>query len=272
MGMERIETALAQARDNSQVAIIPYLTVGFPSVDATLELVSTLADAGAAVIELGIPFSDPLADGVTIQHSTFHALQEKVTPQMCLDVCSTLRERGLEVPLVLMGYYNPIYAYGLDQFTRAAREAGVDGLIVADLPSEESSPLRKACTESDLALIPLLAPTSNKTRVAAACEGARGFVYCISVTGVTGARDELPSDVHELVSNVRRHTDLAVAVGFGVSTKSHVEELSYTADAVVIGSAFIRAIDPRNQQQSIPTIRGMLEEFTGISTHLSRED
>ena len=271
MGMERIEAALAQAKHNGQVAIIPYLTVGFPSVEVTLELVSTMADGGAAVIELGIPFSDPLADGVTIQHATFHALQQKVTPQVCLDLCSTLRERGLEVPLVLMGYYNPIYAYGLDEFTQAARDAGVDGLIVADLPSEESSPLKKACAESGLALIPLLAPTSNEKRVAAACEGARGFVYCISVTGVTGARDELPSDINELVSNVRKHTDLAVAVGFGVSTRSHVERLSYTADAVVIGSAFIRAIDQRHQEQAIPTIRSLLEEFTGISRHLSEE-
>ena len=264
MGANRIEEALAQVHRHGQVGIIPYLTIGFPDVATTLDLVFALADAGATVVELGVPFSDPLADGVTIQQATFHALQQEVTPQRCLEVCATLRERGLKVPLVLMGYYNPIYAYGVEEFTQAAQAAGVDGLIVVDLPREEVAPLKRACDDTGLAVIPLLAPTSTEERIAAACQGARGFIYCISLTGVTGARDEFPSGVADLVSVVRRHTDLAIAVGFGISRRSHVEGLGPIADAVVIGSALIRAIEEAPQEQVVPVVRGLIEEFTSI--------
>ncbi len=264
MGADRIEEALAKARRTGEVGVILYLTVGFPTIEATLELVPALAKAGATVIELGIPFSDPLADGVTIQKATFHALQQGVTPAVCLEVCRQLRQRGADVPLVLMGYYNPIYAYGLQDFVRDAAGAGVDGLIVVDLPTEEAGPLQAACASQGLALIPLLAPTSPERRIAAACRDARGFIYCISLTGVTGAREELPQGVEALVTAVRHHTPLPVAVGFGVSRRSHVQALGKMADAVVIGSALLRVVEEAPPGQLVPLAQAFLKELTGV--------
>ena len=246
------------------MGVIPYLTVGFPSIEATLELVPALAKAGATVIELGIPFSDPLADGVTIQKASFHALQQGVTPATCLEVCRQLRQRVPELPLVLMGYYNPVYAYGLQSFVHDAAGAGVDGLIVVDLPTEEAGPLQAACATQGLALIPLLAPTSPEPRIAAACRDARGFIYCISLTGVTGAREELALGVETLVSTVRRNTSLSVAVGFGVSRRSHVQALGRMADAVAIGSALLRVVEEAPPGQLVPQAQAFLKEITGV--------
>ena len=264
MGADRIEEALAKARGTGEVGVILYLTVGFPSIEATLELVPALAKAGATVIELGIPFSDPLADGVTIQKATFHALQQGVTPAACLEVCRQLRQRGADVPLVLMGYSNPVYAYGLQGFVRDAANAGVDGLIVADLPTEEAGPLQAACATQGLALIPLLAPTSSERRIAAACQNAKGFIYCISLTGVTGAREELALGVETLVSTVRRNTSLPVAVGFGVSRRSHVQALGKMADAVAIGSALIRVLEDAPPGHLVPRAQAFVKELTGV--------
>ena len=264
MGADRIERAFAEVRRRGDVGVVPYITIGFPDVKATLELVPALVEAGAVVIELGVPFSDPLADGATIQKATFHALQQGVTLRGCLGACATLREQGIEVPLVLMGYYNPVYAYGLDSFARDAAAAGVDGLIVVDLPSEEVSPLREACERVGMAVVPLLAPTSTEGRIAATCKGARGFVYCVSLTGVTGVREEVPPGMADLVARVRRHTDLAVAVGFGVSRWAHVQALGQVADAVVIGSALINVIEETPRERVVPAAQAFLRELTGI--------
>jgi len=263
-GAGRIEEALALAKRDGVMGVIPYLTVGYPNIEATLQLVPALAEAGASVIELGVPFSDPLADGVTIQKATYHALQQGVTPRSCLEVCARLRERSLGVPLVLMGYYNPIYAHGLEAFVRDAAAAGVAGLIVVDLPTEEAAPLQRACEGQGVALIPLLAPTSTEQRIAAACEKASGFVYCISLTGVTGAREELPVGAADLVAAVRRSTSLPVAVGFGISRRPHAQALSAVADAVVIGSALIRVVEESPEEQMVSATQQFLKQFTGI--------
>lgn len=264
VGADRIEQALATARLKGDVGVIPYLTVGFPTIEATLELVPALAKAGASVIELGVPFSDPLADGVTIQKASFHALQQGVTPSACLEVCGQLRHRLPDLPLVLMGYYNPVYACGVQRFARDAAASGVDGLIVVDLPTEEAGPLQAACADQGLALIPLLAPTSPELRIAAACRDARGFVYCVSLTGVTGAREDLATGVETLVAAVRRSTPLPVAVGFGVSRRTHVQTLGRMADAVAVGSALLRVVEEAPPGQLVPRAEAFLREMTGV--------
>jgi tryptophan synthase alpha chain len=242
MGWREIEERLNERRHQGAVGLVPFLTVGFPTLPATLELVVAMEEAGADVVELGVPFSDPLADGATIQRASFHALQHGVTLEGCLGLCRTLRQRGVRVPLVLMGYYNPILSYGLERLVGDAARAGVDGFIVADLPGEEAGPLEQLCEAQGLCNIPLLAPTSTEERVARACAKARGFVYCVSLTGVTGARAELPPNVSALVALVRRHTTLPLAVGFGISRREQVEALRASVDAVVVGSAIIDVI------------------------------
>lgn len=238
-----IEERLRKRQTQGQVGLITYLTTGFPNLAATMEISLAMEQAGADVIELGIPFSDPLADGSTIQRASAKALAQGVTLSNCLELCMELRQRGLQVPLVLMGYYNPILSYGIQQTARDAADSGVQGFIVPDLPTEEAGPFRMACDAHNLSYIPLLAPTSTEYAIAKACDTATGFVYCVSLTGVTGSRSSLPSSAPELVDRVRRHSDLPVAVGFGISQRKHVQAVGAYADAVVVGSSLIECIE-----------------------------
>lgn len=242
MPESRITEAFVRARKGGRTALAPFVTVGYPTVHLSVEVVKAVVAAGADVVELGVPFSDPLAEGPTIQKSSFHALSQGVTPATCIDAARRLRSAGVKVPLVLMGYYNPILSYGPARFCSDAAGAGVDGLIVADLPTEESGPLRGTARDHGLDLVPLLALTSTEARVAAACEGAAGFVYCVSVLGVTGARAVMSARVRGLVGMVRRHTQLPVAVGFGISTAAHVIDAGEFADGAAVGSALIDTI------------------------------
>lgn len=237
-----IQQAFNDARKRGRTVIAPFLTVGYPSVDASVEAARAITGAGADLIELGIPFSDPLAEGPTVQMSSHHALGQGVTPAVCLAAATRLRAGGVKIPLVFMGYYNPIISYGLDRFCDASVEAGVNGFIVPDLPTEETGPLRSEMEKRGLDLIPLLALTSPESRIAEACRSARGFVYCVSVLGVTGARAEVSARVKGLVETVRRHTSIPVAVGFGISTADHVRETGKFADGVLVGSALIDAM------------------------------
>lgn len=243
MGWRELEERFRRMREEGRLGLLLYLTVGFPDLSATLDLVPALERAGVDALELGVPFSDPLADGPTIQRASFHALRQGVTLSTCLETVARLRMGGSTLPIVLMGYYNPVLRFGLERTAREAGRAGVDGFIVADLPPEEAEPFRTALEAEGLALIPLLAPTSPDRRIAQACRTARGFVYCVSVTGVTGARDTLPPDLEGFVVRVRRHTDLGVAVGFGISRPEHCRALRGLADAVVVGSAFLQALE-----------------------------
>jgi len=242
--VSRIGASMAGLRAEGRLGLIAYLTVGYPDVESTLRLVPALAAGGADMVELGIPFSDPLADGATIQRASHHALGRGVTVAVCLDVVRQLRRDGLTIPLLLMGYYNPILAYGVEEFARDAAGAGVDGLIVVDLPPEEAAVVQTACAGRGLDLIYLLAPTSSDERIARVAKQASGFVYCVSLTGVTGARRALSSGLGEFLARVRRHTSLPLAVGFGISQSEHVEAVAgLGADAAVIGSAIIDLID-----------------------------
>jgi len=240
--MSRIEATFARLRAAGQCALVPYIVVGQPDVPATVEIAAALIDAGASMLELGIPFSDPLADGPVIQRATYQSLLNGTTPRDALAVARQIRARYPQTPLVFMGYYNPIVRFGVEAYARACAESGVDGLIVPDLPHEEAGDLRAACRAAGLDLIPLIAPTSDDARIAAMTRDAGGFIYGVSVVGITGARRDLSGDAGALVQRIRRHTSLPIAIGFGVSQAAHVRQIAQIADGAVVGSALVDAI------------------------------
>ena len=250
MSRGRIQESFAAIKQEGRTGLVVFLTAGFPDRKATLELVPKLVAAGADLVELGVPFSDPLAEGPTIQESSFRALQDRVSLRDCLRMVEELRGLVPDTPLILMGYYNPVYRYGLAPFAQDAQRAGVDGLIVVDLPQFETGPLAAQCAPRDIPIIPLLAPTSTDESIRASCAGAAaGFIYCISVTGVTGAREQVSDRSFRLVDRVRPHTSLPLAVGFGISRREHVEAVGRKAEAAVVGSALVRVMleSPRDQ-------------------------
>ncbi len=239
-GARAWEIAFAPYRDNAQAAFMPYWPLGFPSPQDTPTYVQALVEAGADMLELGIPFSDPLADGPTIQAATQQALAAGTTVPRCLEILADLRSAGVHTPVALMTYLNPILAYGLERFVRDAAAAGADGFIVPDMPPEEGQEMETLCREHDLALIYLVAPTSTDARVRLAGQHSRGFLYLVSVTGITGARDRLPPDLEAFVRRVRRLVNLPLAVGFGISKPAQARAVAQVADGVIVGSALIR--------------------------------
>ena len=259
----RIEDTFARLKAEGRTGFVAFLTVGYPDVESTLRLVPALVEGGADIIELGAPFSDPLADGPKIQASSFHALKQGVTLDTCIDVVRTLRANGVEAPLVFMGYYNPVMAYGLERFAKDAAEAGADGIIPVDVPPEESGPLHEACTAAGLRVIYLLAPTSTDERIRAVAERASGFVYCVSLTGVTGERDELSADLAPLVERVRKYVNLPIAVGFGISQPEHFQAVGRIADAAVVGSAIIDEIAKSGPSEREARLKHYAEVVTG---------
>lgn len=261
--MSRIAATLTRTRSEGRPALVTYLTAGYPNLESNPALVRAMVDGGADLVELGVPFSDPLADGATIQRANTAALGQGVSASWCLETVQELRKEGLEVPLLLMGYYNPIAAYGPSAFVRDASSAGVDGLIVVDLPPEESTELREAGRAQGLDLVYLLAPTSAPERIALVSRWASGFVYCVSVTGVTGARAALSSDLEAFLGAVRRSTSLPLAVGFGISQREHVEAVGRFADAVVVGSAIIDVIDDSDVSERETRVREYVEVLAG---------
>ena len=233
--MSRIAAAFKTGRK----AFIAYVTVGYPSIEATLKVVPLLARSGCDIIELGIPFSDPLADGATIQQASFRALQNGVTPRLCLKLAGELSRR-VDTPLVFMTYFNPVLHHGLDMFCRDSSLAGVDGLIVPDLPPEEGGDLEAASEKHGLDLIYLLAPTSTRERIRLVATRSRGFIYLVSVTGVTGARSELPVGLEAFITRVRRLAHQPLCIGFGISTPEQARRVGHLADGVIVGSRIIQ--------------------------------
>lgn len=223
-------------------ALIGYVTAGYPDMKATPEIAVSLAENGCDIIELGIPFSDPLADGATIQKSSYQALISGTTPEACLKMAAAVRER-VSVPLLFMTYYNPVLNYGLKSFCQSCAEAGVDGLIVPDLPPEEGNELESITEESGLDMVYLLAPTSTDDRIATIAKRSRGFIYMVSLTGVTGARDTLPLKLEEFVRKVRQKAKQPLCVGFGIATPEHARRVAAIADGVIIGSRIIQLIE-----------------------------
>ncbi len=238
----RISKKFAELRASGELGIVAYITAGDPSLDATLKFVLALSEAGADVIELGVPFSDPLADGPTIQRASERALKSGTTLAGVIDLVRRIRHSS-QVPLILFSYYNPILQMGLEKFARAASEAGADGVLVTDLTPEESADYRRILAAHHLDTVFLGAPTSTDDRLAKIAAATSGFLYLISRTGVTGAKDALPDDLPALLRRARAVTQLPIAVGFGISLPGHVSVLGGLADAAVVGSALVSEIE-----------------------------
>lgn len=237
--MSKIKALFGRLRREGRTALIPYITIGYPSPEDTPTLVRAMEESGADIIELGIPFSDPLADGTTIQRATESALKQGVSVDRCLRVAEELRQTGLKIPLIFMGYYNPIFRYEERSFCVACREVGVDGLIVPDLPPEEAATMSQACRTNGLDLIFLLAPTSTQKRIAKVAKLTTGFIYLVSLTGITGVRERLNPHLETFVQRVRAFTAKPLAVGFGISTPEQAALVSRLADGVIVGSALV---------------------------------
>ncbi len=240
--MSRIEKKFAELRQRGEAALIPFVTAGDPDLDTTLAILRALEQAGADCIELGVPFSDPTADGPTIQRSSERALKGGVSLQSVFPMLREFR-RTSEIPVILFGYYNPFFHYGIEAFCRQAARAGADGVLCVDLPPEESLELRRWANSARLDLIYLLSPTSDIQRIRLVGHAGRGFIYYVSVTGVTGARRAFDDRLRSQVTRVRRMTALPVGVGFGVSTPKQAAWIAEFADAVVVGSALVQIIE-----------------------------
>ncbi len=260
---ERLRARFAAARAEGRAAFVAYVMAGHPRRDQTVPLLLALEAGGADVIELGVPFTDPLADGATIQRANEVAVAAGVTFADCLAMVREARAGGLAAPLLLMGYDNPLLAYGEERATADAAAAGADGFIVVDLPPEEGGAFRKACSRHGVSFVPLIGPTTAEARMGAVAAAADSFIYCVSVTGTTGQRSELSTEIGDLVAAIRRHTDLPIAVGFGVSTREQVTEVGRLAEGVVVGSAIIAAIERGSAESCAERARAYVELVTG---------
>jgi len=240
-GVARISRVFDHAKASHRAVFMPYHAMGYPSRAQTLAIIGALGDTGAELFEIGIPHSDPLADGPTIQTATYTALMQGTTVKDCLAMVRELRASGMQQPFCAMTYYNPLFSYGVERFVQDAAAAGIDGLIVPDLPPEEAEELEAAGRRMGLATIYLLAPTSTDERIRAVARHCTGFIYLVSVAGITGARAELPPDLAEFVARVRQYTTLPLAVGFGIATGAQAAAVARIADGVIVGSALVKA-------------------------------
>ena len=257
----RIDKKLFELKNMGKAALAPFVTVGFPSIETSEKLIINISNSGADIIELGVPFSDPLADGITIQKTNFRALQNGVNLSKCLEMVIKLRQNGFNTPLIFMGYFNPFLNYGIDTFVEDASTAGIDGLIIPDLPLEESHYLKNALEDKGMYLINLLSPTSSETRIKNVCKNAKGFIYCVSITGVTGNRSQLSNKLPQLIENIRKYTKLPILVGFGISTKEHVDEIYKFADGVIVGSALLNAIGDSEYEEAITKANSFIKQL-----------
>jgi len=249
--MSRIENVFTKP---GYKALIPYVTVGYPNVAATLSVVPAFSRAGADIIELGIPFSDPLADGATIQKASFNALKNGVTPKLCIDIAAKLSKQ-VKTPLVFMTYANPVFSYGIKAFCRDSAKAGVSGLIIPDLPPEEAVELETEAKSHGLDIIYFLAPTTSDSRIKLVASRASGFIYLVSVAGVTGARNTLPIELAGFVARVKKATGKPVCVGFGISTPEQAKEVASFADGVIIGSRIIQLMETEGVEAAVSFVK-----------------
>jgi tryptophan synthase alpha chain len=248
----RLDTAL---RAHGDLKLVAYMMAGHPNRKRSLEIGKRLATSGIAALEIGIPFSDPLADGPVIQHAGQVALEHGMTVAGALELAAGIAAEG--TPVVLMTYINPILSHDPRRFAAEAAQAGVAGIIVPDLPVEESEPVAGWLRSASLDTVFMVAPTTSRERMTSICEHSSGFVYCVTVTGITGARSELPPGMTELLSEVRKHTDLPIAAGFGISRPDHMKSLRGSADAAVVGSAIVAEIDKGGDP--LPLVKGLLK-------------
>ena len=256
----RIDERFNKLKSEAKKGFIPFITAGDPDLNATVELVNAMANAGADIIELGVPYSEPVADGPVIQAATQRALEKGVTLRKIINTVKQIRENGTSVPIVLMSYYNPILQYGLEKFAQDAKDAGVDGIIVPDLPIEESKPLFDELKLKDIHLIPLVAPTTTDARLRKIAARAGGFIYCVSVTGVTGEREKIDEELSELTARIRSASKLPVAVGFGVSKPEQAFHIAKHCDAVIVGSAVVKIIE-QNPETAVEKVAEAVKAF-----------
>ena len=240
--MNRIKRTFANLKKNNKKALGIFLTAGDPDLETSLDILVNLPKNGADFIEIGMPFSDPMADGPVIQESSERALKSGMNLEKCLSLVKTFREINNEVPIILMGYYNPIYKYGREIFVKKALEYGVDGLIIVDLPPEEDEELYNYSEKHNLSLIRLITPTTNKKRLARILNDATGFIYYVSITGITGTQAANPDDVLLKLNNVRQYTKLPVVIGFGIRTPEQALKMARISDGIVVGSAVVEKI------------------------------
>lgn len=263
----KITRAFEQARQEGRGVLIPYFMCGYPSAEQSVRIVLAAIAGGADIIELGMPFSDPLADGATIQHAGQVALQNGMTMRGCMRIAQQVARQS-DTPLIFMGYYNPVLAYGIERFCADARASGVSGLIIPDLPSEEAGPLQQAAHHHGLTLIFLVPPTTPDERIASIVELSAhdpgGFVYCVSLSGVTGARKELPPHLQKFIERVRSFTKdkgLPLAVGFGLNTPQHIAQVSSYAEGAVVGSALVRLIDQHAEPEQTDAVKTYIQSL-----------
>ena len=260
---DRIAAKFSAIKAEGRPGLVVFVTVGHPYKNAALDVVPRLVEAGADAIELGIPFSDPIGEGPVIQASSFVGLQNGITARDCLDTAAALRPQVGDTPLILMGYYNTILSFGLKEFAAACSEATVDGLIIVDLPGSEAGALVSELDPYGVRLIPLLAPTSTDESIERWVALGGGFVYCISVVGITGVRSEVSDRGLGLVDRVRQRTDLPITVGFGISRREHVLDVGQRADAAVVGSQLVRALADGPDEQAADRGAGVVAELAG---------
>jgi tryptophan synthase alpha chain len=239
--MDRIAETFALARREKRAAFVAYLCAGDPDFDTSVAACRAVIAAGADVLELGVPFSDPLADGLTNQLAAQRALEGGMTAAKVFDLVRKVRETS-QVPVVFYTYYNLVFSNGVDAYVKAAKEAGVDGILVLDLPPEEGGEFFAACKKYDIKTVLIVAPTTPATRLPVLGAAATGFIYYVSREGVTGVRNEVAANISEAVAAIRKHTALPVVVGFGISTREHVKQVAQSADGVVVGSALVNVI------------------------------
>lgn len=259
--MNRLESAF-----QNKPIFMPYFPLGYPDLETSVNVIESLAKNGADLIEVGLSFSDPLADGPVIQQATQVALEKGITVKKSLEAVKELRNRGVTIPLILMGYYNPMLAYGLEKFIRDAKEAGADGFIIPDLPMEEAEEF--TAVAGDLPLIQMLAPTSPDERMEAIARNAKGFIYLVSVTGVTGERREISNDLGALIARVRAHTSAPVCVGFGIGTPEQAKQVGQLADGVIVGSACVKMIG--GSPKPVETAKQFAAEFRSALSELRK--
>lgn len=257
-----LDRAFEEARQEGHALLIPYLTAGFPDRKSFVDLAVTILESGGDALEIGIPFSDPLLDGVSIQGSQQRALDAGVTPADCLAYAEEIHARSRK-PLLFMGAYNPIYAYGVSRFCRDAARVGISALIVPDVPVEEQGELLAGTAENDLHLIQLVAPTSTDERIARVCSLASGFIYCISVVGLTGARSSLAETARPLVGRVRHYTDLPLAVGFGIAGPEQARAVATFADGVIVASRLVDLVNASPREQRAERVAAFVRSLEG---------
>jgi tryptophan synthase alpha chain len=269
----RIERRFSALKSANRGGLVAFVTAGDPTYELSLDLLRRLPEAGADVVELGMPFTDPMADGPAIQASSLRALKSGMTLKKTLRLVAEFRKRDGDTPIILMGYYNPIYSYGVPAFLRDAKAAGVDGLIVVDLPPEEDEELCLPALKAGLNFIRLATPTTDDKRLPAVLRNTSGFVYYVSIAGITGTRSAADADVSAAVARLKRHTDLPVAVGFGIRTPAQAAAIAKVADAAVVGSALVSRIaahvgedgkaSPKGIEEALELVRALTAGVRG---------